>query len=111
MNLKIFVLTPDDIRLSRRIKRDITDRGRTVKDVLEQYCRFVKPAYDGHIKPMMKYADIVIPYWNKNKIATDIVVTTLQKSLLNHNIQTGNNKEVCDFFSAQSSTTGEGEGS
>jgi len=46
MDLKIFVLTPDDIRLSRRIQRDIVDRGREVVEVLEQYTRFVKPAYD-----------------------------------------------------------------
>lgn len=62
MDLKIFVLTPDDIRLSRRIERDINERGRTVIDVLQQYNRFVKPAYDDFIKPTMKHADIIIPF-------------------------------------------------
>ena len=62
MDLKIFVMTPDDIRLSRRILRDVAERGRSVIDVLAQYCRFVKPAYDSHIKPQMKYADIIIPF-------------------------------------------------
>jgi len=62
MDLKIFVLTPDDIRLARRIQRDITERGREVVDVLAQYCRFVKPAYDDFIKPMMKFSDIIVPF-------------------------------------------------
>ena len=62
MDLKIFVLTPDDIRLSRRIERDIAERGRDVVDVLQQYNRFVKPAYDDFIKPTMKHADIIVPF-------------------------------------------------
>jgi uridine kinase len=73
MDLKIFVLTPDDIRLARRIERDIAERGRTVVDVLAQYCRFVKPAYDDFIKPTMKHADLIIPFSVRNDNAVDML--------------------------------------
>ena len=61
MDLKIFVNTDDDIRLSRRIMRDVAERGRTVESVIEAYNKFVKPSYDGFIRPTMKSADIIIP--------------------------------------------------
>ena len=61
MDLKIFVTTDDDIRLARRIQRDIVDRGRTVEGVLKSYHRFVKPAFQEFVKPTMKYADIIVP--------------------------------------------------
>ena len=73
MDIKIFVLTPDDIRLARRIDRDIKERGRTVVDVLEQYNRFVKPAYDDFIKPTMRFADIIIPFTTKNENAVEML--------------------------------------
>lgn len=74
MDLKIFVLTPDDIRLSRRIQRDIRERGRTVPDVLAQYCKFVKPAYDDFIRPVMKHSDIVVPFTQYNHNAINMLV-------------------------------------
>jgi uridine kinase len=77
MDLKIFVLTPDDIRLARRIQRDITERGRQVVDVLSQYCRFVKPAYDDFIKPTMKYSDIIVPFITENSNAVNMIVQNL----------------------------------
>ena len=78
MDLKIFVLTPDDIRLSRRIQRDINERGRTVVYVLAQYCKFVKPAYDDFIKPTMKHADIIVPFTTENNNAVSMLVQTLR---------------------------------
>ena len=78
MDLKIFVLTPDDIRLCRRIERDINDRGRTVIDVLQQYNRFVKPAYDDFIKPTMKHADIIIPFHEQNERAVEMLIQNLK---------------------------------
>ena len=60
-DLKIFVHTDDDIRLARRLKRDIVERGRTVHGVLKSYHRFVKPAFQEFVKPTMKYADIIVP--------------------------------------------------
>jgi len=74
MDLKIYVLTDDDVRLSRRIKRDIAERGRTIEDVLVQYNRFVKPAYDDFIKPTMKRADIIVPFGKHNTTAINFIV-------------------------------------
>ena len=78
MDLKIFVLTDDDIRLARRIKRDIASRGRTIEDVLAQYNRFVKTSYDEFIKPTMKYADNIVPRGRSNTKAIDFVVSNLK---------------------------------
>ena len=78
MDLKIFVLTPDDIRLARRIERDISERGRTVVDVLAQYNRFVKPAYDDFIKPTMKFADLIIPFSSHNQNAVEMLIQNLK---------------------------------
>lgn len=78
MDLKIFVMTDDDIRLSRRIQRDMAERGRTIEDVLAQYNRFVKPSYDEFIKPIMKYADIIIPHGRSNTVAIDFVLQNLK---------------------------------
>ena len=60
-DLKIFVHTDDDIRLARRLNRDIVERGRTVEGVLKSYHRYVKPAFSEFVKPTMKYADIIVP--------------------------------------------------
>ena len=63
LDMKVFVDTDPDIRLSRRLKRDITNRGRDMKGVLEQYNRHVKPAFDYYIAPSMvsnKYSSIFI---------------------------------------------------
>lgn len=57
MDLKIFVHSDDDIRLLRRIERDVAHRGRTIEGVLKSYNRFVKPAYDEFIKPVSSLAD------------------------------------------------------
>jgi len=78
MDLKIFVMTDDDIRLSRRIQRDMSERGRTIEDVLQQYNRFVKTSYDEFIKPTMKYADIIIPHGRSNTVAIDFVLQNLK---------------------------------
>ena len=56
------------------VQRDISERGRTVVDVLEQYNRFVKPAYDEFIKPTMKHADIIVPFLVSNETAVDMLV-------------------------------------
>ena len=61
MDMKVFVDTDPDIRLARRLRRDITERGRELEGVLKQYNTFVKPAYDHYIEPTMTYADIIVP--------------------------------------------------
>lgn len=59
--MKIFVETDSDIRLARRLRRDIAERGRELEGVLKQYNKFVKPAFDYYIEPTMSHADIIVP--------------------------------------------------
>jgi len=75
LNMKIFVDTDDDVRLARRIQRDIVERGRDVKGVIEQYTKFVKPMFDNFVLPSKKVADIIIP-WARgdNVVAIDLIV-------------------------------------
>lgn len=61
MDMKVFIDTDSDIRLARRLKRDITDRGRDLEGCLQQYERFVKPAFDHYIAPTMVHADLIVP--------------------------------------------------
>jgi len=61
MDMKIFVDTDSDIRLARRLKRDIMERDREMVSVIKQYNKFVKPAFEHYIQPTMVYADIIVP--------------------------------------------------
>lgn len=61
LDMKIFVDTDSDIRLVRRLRRDITERGREIEGVIKQYNKFVKPAFEQYIEPTMRLADIVVP--------------------------------------------------
>ncbi|CAH1776024.1 unnamed protein product, partial [Owenia fusiformis] len=83
MDMKIFVETDSDIRLARRLKRDITERGREIEGVLKQYTQFVKPAFEHYIEPTMTYADIIVPRGGENEVAINLIVqhvhTQLQK--------------------------------
>ena len=87
-DLKIFVHTDDDIRLVRRMNRDIVERGRTVEGVLKSYHRYVKPAFIEFVKPTMKYADIIVPrgrpeiMTEQNRIAVDFIVHNLEHKLV-----------------------------
>ncbi|RID60045.1 hypothetical protein BRARA_F03227, partial [Brassica rapa] len=74
MNMKIFVDTDADVRLARRIRRDTVERGRDVDSVLEQYAKFVKPAFDDFVLPSKKYADVIIPRGGDNHVAVDLIV-------------------------------------
>ncbi|KAM7537656.1 hypothetical protein Aperf_G00000074381 [Anoplocephala perfoliata] len=81
MDLKIFVDTDSELRLARRLLRDIYHRGRKVEDVIRQYETFVKPAYDTFIAPTMSVADIIIPCGGANPVAIDLVVSGIEKRL------------------------------
>lgn len=73
MDMKIFVDTDADVRLSRRLIRDISERGRDLGGILEQYNRFVKPSFDDFIQPSVKNADIIIPRGRDNVVAIDLI--------------------------------------
>lgn len=75
MDIKIFVDTDADVRIIRRITRDINERGRTLETVIDQYLTTVKPAHEQFIEPTKKYADIIIPEGGYNKVAIDIMTT------------------------------------
>lgn len=68
--MKIFVDTDSDIRLVRRLRRDITERGRDIDGVIKQYNKFVKPAFEQYIEPTMRLADIVVPRGESGKNGT-----------------------------------------
>lgn len=83
MDIKIYVDTDDDIRIIRRIKRDMDERGRTLDSVIEQYLSVVKPMYHQFIEPTKRYADIIVPEGGENRVAIDLI-TTKVASFLNH---------------------------
>ena len=81
LDIKIFVDADDDDRLMRVMARDITERGKDVRWVIERYSRTVKPMYLQFIEPSKRYADIIIPQGGHNKVAIDIITNTVEKSL------------------------------
>lgn len=78
LDIKIFVDTDSDVRIIRRIIRDIKERGRTLDSVIEQYLTTVRPAHMQFIEPSKKYADIIIPEGGYNKVAIDLMVTKVK---------------------------------
>ena len=85
MDIKLYVDTPDDIRIIRRIKRDINKRGRTFESVIEQYYSTVRPMHEQFVETCKKYADIIIPEGAQNKVAIDIIRTKIVSILLERN--------------------------
>ncbi|KAJ7756466.1 armadillo/beta-catenin/plakoglobin [Mycena maculata] len=79
-DLKLFVQCDSDLMLARRIKRDVEERGRDVDGILEQYLRFVKPAYDNYVLPSQRHADIIVPGSN-NTVAIDLICTHIRRKL------------------------------
>ena len=73
MDIKIFVDTDADIRLCRRIKRDVNKRGRSLESVLTQYQQTVKPMHERYVEPSKKYADLVVPEGGKNLVALHMI--------------------------------------
>ncbi|XP_059662352.1 uridine kinase-like protein 3 isoform X1 [Cornus florida] len=86
MNMKIFVDTDPDVRLARRIRRDTVERDRDIGMVLDQYSKFVKPAFDDFILPTKKYADIIIPRGGDNHVAIDLIVQHIRTKLGQHDL-------------------------
>ncbi len=82
MDIKLFVDTDDDVRLMRRIKRDIMERERDLEGVLNQYENFVRPMHLEFVEPSKRYADIIIPRGGENYVALDMVIATIRDKLL-----------------------------
>ena len=81
MDIKIFVDTDADIRLCRRIKRDVNKRGRSLESVLTQYQTTVKPMHEKYVEPSKKYANIVVLEGGKNMVALDMILGRIQRHL------------------------------
>ena len=81
MDIRIFVDTDADIRLCRRVKRDVNKRGRSLESVLTQYQQTVKPMYEKYVEPSKKYAHILVPEGGKNTIAQEFIISLLEKHL------------------------------
>ncbi|OPJ56973.1 uridine kinase [Alkalithermobacter paradoxus] len=86
LDIKIFVDTDPDLRILRRIQRDIKERGRTVDSVIDQYLSTVRPAHMQFIEPYKRYADIIMPEGGYNTVAIDIVVAKI-KSIIQSKVK------------------------
>ena len=73
LDIKIFVDTDADVRILRRIVRDVRDRGRSLESVVDQYLNTVKPMHEMFVEPSKRNADIIIPEGGHNKVATDLI--------------------------------------
>ncbi len=81
MDIKIFVDTDADIRICRRIRRDVRKRGRTLESVVEQYQATVKPMHEKYVEPSKKYAHLVVLEGGKNQVALDMLVVRIRQHL------------------------------
>ncbi|XP_061667678.1 uridine-cytidine kinase-like 1 isoform X2 [Syngnathoides biaculeatus] len=81
LDMKVFVDTDSDIRLTRRLKRDVSQRGRDIAGVIKQYNKFVKPAFEQYIEPTVQLADIVVPRAGDNFVALDLIVQHVHSQL------------------------------
>ena len=83
MDIKVFVDTDADIRLARRIMRDVCDRGRTMESVITQYTQTVKPMHEEFVEPSKKYADVIIPEGGFNSVAVRMLIQSIRALIEN----------------------------
>lgn len=81
MDIKLFVDTDDDVRLLRRLRRDITERNRSLEGVLNQYEKHVRPMHLEFVEPSKRYADIIIPHGGQNSVALEMVSALINGKL------------------------------
>jgi len=79
IDLKLYIDTPQDIRFIRRLKRDISERGRTVDSVITQYMEYVRPGHQQFIEPTKAYADLIIPEGGNNDRALDVLLSFIRE--------------------------------
>lgn len=78
MDIKVFVDTDADLRLARRILRDVAERGRTMESVINQYIGTVKPMHEEFVEPSKKYADVIIPEGGFNSVAVSLLIENIK---------------------------------
>lgn len=81
MDIKVYIDTDPDVRLMRRIQRDVTERGRTLASVLAQYEESVRPMHQQFVEPSKRHADVIIPEGGHNTVAIDLLVTKIRSIL------------------------------
>jgi uridine kinase len=81
MDIKLYVDTDADLRIIRRLMRDIKERGRSIDSVIDQYVNVVRPMHNQFIEPTKRYADIIIPEGGRNHVAIDLMVTKIKTIL------------------------------
>ena len=82
LDVKIFVETEDDVRIIRRLTRDIKERGRDFDHVIHQYFRHVRPMHMAFVEPSKRWADIVVPHGGNNEIAIDMLVGAIKARII-----------------------------
>ncbi len=82
LDFKVFVDTDSDVRLVRRIRRDLTERGRAVGDVLRQYMGTVRPMHLEFVEPSKRWADVIVPEGGENRVALEMVVARVEQLLV-----------------------------
>ena len=83
MDIKVFVDTDADIRILRRIERDVKSRGRSLDSVIQQYLSTVRPMHQQFVEPSKRYADLIIPEGGYNQVAVDLLVNQIRTILSN----------------------------
>ena len=81
MDIRIFVDTDADVRLCRRILRDVEERGRSLESVLSQYQNTVKPMHEMYVEPSKKHANIIVPEGGRNLVALDMITGRIRRHL------------------------------
>ena len=81
LDVRVFVDTPDDIRLMRRLRRDITERGRTFERTLEQYERTIRPMHHEFVDPSKRHADIIIPEGAQTGVTVEFLCSLVREKL------------------------------
>ena len=81
LDIKIYVDTDADIRILRRIRRDVDKRGRSLDSVINQYVETVKPMHEAYVEPSKRYADLIIPQGGRNEVAMDLLRSCIRSRL------------------------------
>ena len=81
MDIRIFVDTDADVRVLRRAKRDMAERGRSMESVMSQYLATVKPMHEKYVEPCRKKAHIIVPEGGKNQVAMEMIISTIERRL------------------------------
>jgi uridine kinase len=78
MDIRVFMDCESDVRLIRRIRRDMAERARTLESILSQYEKHVRPMHDQFVDPSKKFADVIIPHGGMNEVAVDVMITKVR---------------------------------